>query len=442
MKTNLFICKTAIIFTLLLHINSVCLLSQNCNYTWVQQQSGTTAILHSVKAVNELICWTAGTNGTVRRTTDGGATWLNANLNPGIINGNITNIDAVDASNAWVTTSITTNTFIYKTTNSGNNWVQVYSQTGGFIHGINMISSANGFAFGDPIANTWRILVTTDGGFNWLPHPLAPSAQAGESGFENCFQVSLPYMWFGASIGSIYRTTNNGVNWTSHPTPGINSYVFAIHFNSLVLGLAAALSMVKSTDAGATYTPLPALGLGNINGIEGSGNDFWYIRGSSTYRSTNGGENWTLVYDAGNTQLHIDFPNNLSGCLMGWAVGYTGLISKMTGTPVGTANNNNEIPKEFALEQNYPNPFNPITKIIFALPPSPAGEGLGVRVAVYDILGREVQTLVNEKLKSGVYEITFDASNLSSGVYYYKLNVVETTRRVVFTDTKKMVVVK
>jgi len=118
------------------------------------------------------------------------------------------------------------------------------------------------------------------------------------------------------------------------------------------------------------------------------------------------------------------------------------VISKMTGTPVGTANNNNEIPKEFALEQNYPNPFNPITKIIFALPPSPAGEGLGVRVAVYDILGREVQTLVNEKLKSGVYEITFDASNLSSGVYYYKLNVVETTRRVVFTDTKKMVVVK
>ncbi len=77
---------------------------------------------------------------------------------------------------------------------------------------------------------------------------------------------------------------------------------------------------------------------------------------------------------------------------------------------------NPEIPKDYNLSQNYPNPFNPTTKITFALPKS----GL-VTLKVYDILGREVSTLVNEVKNAGTYTVEFDASNLSSGIYFYRL---------------------
>jgi len=109
--------------------------------------------------------------------------------------------------------------------------------------------------------------------------------------------------------------------------------------------------------------------------------------------------------------------------------------------PIGITNISSNVPNSFSLSQNYPNPFNPTTKIRFAIPPSPRGEGLGVRVVVYDILGREVTTLVNEQLKPGIYEVewpapTGDASNYTSGVYFYTLQT-ET-----FSETKRMVLVK
>jgi hypothetical protein len=110
--------------------------------------------------------------------------------------------------------------------------------------------------------------------------------------------------------------------------------------------------------------------------------------------------------------------------------------------PIGVKQISNNVPDKFILYQNYPNPFNPVTIIKFALPPSPKGEGLGVRVVVYDILGREITTLVNEQLKPGAYEVTWDGTNYPSGVYFYQLRVVETSRRDVFTETRKMVLLK
>jgi hypothetical protein len=95
-------------------------------------------------------------------------------------------------------------------------------------------------------------------------------------------------------------------------------------------------------------------------------------------------------------------------------------------------------PTEYALEQNYPNPFNPSTKIGFKIPASPAGgQGSGLTaLKVYDVLGREVATLVNEELKPGSYEATFNATGLASGVYLYKLTTGE------FNQTQKMLLMK
>ncbi len=99
--------------------------------------------------------------------------------------------------------------------------------------------------------------------------------------------------------------------------------------------------------------------------------------------------------------------------------------------PVGISSNGNEIPEKFSLSQNYPNPFNPVTKIDFALPKN----GL-VTMKVFDVLGREVATLVNKVINAGSYTVDFDASRLSSGVYFYRITTDE------FTDIKKLILVK
>lgn len=92
---------------------------------------------------------------------------------------------------------------------------------------------------------------------------------------------------------------------------------------------------------------------------------------------------------------------------------------------------NNTIPVVYKLDQNYPNPFNPVTKIHYQIP-----ENKNVTLKVFDMLGKEVVTLVNQYQKTGNYEVTFDAKNLSSGIYFYTLDVGD------FRQTMKMVVIK
>lgn len=94
-------------------------------------------------------------------------------------------------------------------------------------------------------------------------------------------------------------------------------------------------------------------------------------------------------------------------------------------------NNQSEIPGKYALSQNYPNPFNPVTKIDFSIPKS----GL-VTVKIYDILGKEVEVLINKEYSAGNYTIDFDASKFSSGIYFYKLSSGS------FSETKKMILIK
>jgi hypothetical protein len=102
-----------------------------------------------------------------------------------------------------------------------------------------------------------------------------------------------------------------------------------------------------------------------------------------------------------------------------------------TGNPIGIKNINSEIPNKFSLFQNYPNPFNPITHCEFRI----ADFGFA-KLTVYDALGREIQTLVNEELKPGTYEAEWDGSNYPSGVYFYQLTAGD------YIETKKMVLVK
>ncbi len=89
------------------------------------------------------------------------------------------------------------------------------------------------------------------------------------------------------------------------------------------------------------------------------------------------------------------------------------------------------MPNTFSLSQNYPNPFNPVTKISFSIP-----NNSYTKLVVYDISGKQVAELVNNTLDAGTYDIDFDASQLSSGTYFYRIEAGE------FTEVKKMILVK
>ncbi len=119
------------------------------------------------------------------------------------------------------------------------------------------------------------------------------------------------------------------------------------------------------------------------------------------------------------------------------AGGDTGLLKawciNMQYTYVTALNNNSSLPDKLALYQNYPNPFNPVTKIKFDISGSSAVQ---TYVSVYDILGREIEILVNKELSPGTYEADFDGSKYGSGVYYYSLKTPG------YTDIKKMVLIK
>ena len=96
----------------------------------------------------------------------------------------------------------------------------------------------------------------------------------------------------------------------------------------------------------------------------------------------------------------------------------------------------NLAPNEFALEQNYPNPFNPITRIKYSIPSGVKSEMSEVKLIIYDLLGREIEILVNEEMIPGVYEVVWNAADYSSGIYYYQLKTDN------FVETKKMLLLK
>ncbi len=141
-----------------------------------------------------------------------------------------------------------------------------------------------------------------------------------------------------------------------------------------------------------------------------------YTSYSPVYATANTGMTWGLYNDSGpGCTFQANRPNT---CFT------------MTAA-TGTGNNTLELPKTYSLAQNYPNPFNPVTKINFALPK----QGF-VSLKVYDVLGREVSTLVNEVKQAGSYSVDFDASYLSSGVYFYRIESGN------FSDIKRMILVK
>jgi plastocyanin len=151
---------------------------------------------------------------------------------------------------------------------------------------------------------------------------------------------------------------------------------------------------------------------------------------TTTSDSTTGQNVWDAPLDASNQTFRfvITSPGvHNYHCTPHLALGMVGTIT----ATVSSVNNENQLPKKFNLGQNYPNPFNPSTVINYQLPVSG-----NVTLKVYDILGKEVATLVDEYHPAGNYDVEFNAAELTNGIYFYKLQAEK------YSETKKMILLR
>jgi photosystem II stability/assembly factor-like uncharacterized protein len=389
-----------------------------------------------VKAVSQSIAWAAGNEAQVLTTTNGGTTWKPVG-GGAIGNADIYVVNALDANTAFVSTTPDTATFIYRTTNAGTTWKNVFALNGGFIDGIKMFDASNGIAVGDPVGGKWTVLKTTDGGAAWAHVATEPLQVGQEAGWNNSLATfGASDVWFGTSSAKVYRSTDGGATWFSSRLPFTNSV--SVNFSSPLYGLAGSDSgaAARTTDGGVTWTPLSLGGSGSVSGFSGTGIDFFAAEGGSVYRSPDRGATWLPSFTGSiGTLSHLDFIANGSN-IFGWTVSSGGNIAAFSGTVSGVDSRANLVPSAFGLEQNYPNPFNPQTKIEFEIPTASR-----VSLKVYNSLGEEVVTLVDNVMNAGTHAVEWNGKNrfnstVASGVYFYRLTADN------FVQTKKMLLVK
>ncbi len=396
---------------------------------WFTLSSGTSEDLYSVFFTSPTTGWIAGANGTILKTTNGGTNWF-AQL------GTTSQIESLFFLNSSTGYGAGSDGTIIYTFNGGTNWITAVSGTTTVLHSIFFANSSTGWVAGE----FREIHRTTNGGLNW-------SSQYSSSGpWFNFYALSASTAFVTGFEGIIYKTTNSGVNWISVYSNAAISF-YSLYFTSLTTGFAAGMGLptppiYKTTDAGNNWILVPVPFGNSLNSIHfPSASSGWGCGADQIIMTSDGGLNWSYQTSGVPSSLYrgIFFANTSTG----YAVGTMGTIIKTTnGGITGFQKISGKIPTIFFLNQNYPNPFNPVTKIKFSIPNPSKGGAWNVRLVIYDILGREVATLIpplgggQEGLKPGSYEVTWDGSRYASGVYFYWLITDD------FTETRKMVLLK
>ena len=330
---------------------------------------------------------------------------------------------------------------IYKTTNFGINWInQINPIPGAFYYGIYFPNTNIGYAVG-----IWgTIIKTTNGGTNWIVHNSPLWSDFSYSGIY--FTDTLNGYIAGSNTfdtSVILKTTDGGNNWNIQYFSEYGLGLGPIFFTNSNTGYTGGSNYIyKTFNAGVTWTRYISPTSNGILSLYFSSSNTGYgaCTNGDIIKTTNAGNNWfRQVTNTGNSLLTIYFVNDY----VGYVCGDNGTVLKTTdggGPPIGIKPISNEIPNVFSLSQNYPNPFNPSTKIKFSIPSNVRSEMSNVKLIIYDILGREIATLVNERLSPGTYEVQWSASsvatNFASGVYFYLIQAGD------FQETKKMILIK
>ena len=372
--------------------NGTLLKTTNAGTVWISQLTGTNNWLRSIHFPNAVNGYITGDGGIFLKSSNAGANW---ELWPTITGEGQTCIYFINTSTGFISTASGS---ILKTTNNGNNWNTNYT-IGGYLTSVFFVNQNAGYVTGT-VSNAGVVYKTTNGGNSWinLTVPYVPGISC----------VYFPNTGLGFIVGSsgfTAKTTNEGSNWTTHPV-GIDKFLTSVYFVSDLIGYSV-------------------------------GQDGIIIK------SLNSGSNWVIQQNLATSFILRDvyFLNSLTG----YAAGDNGTIIKTTtgGIPVGVKRIDEKIPLSFSLYQNYPNPFNPATRLKFDIMADGKRQKANVKLIIYNILGKEIEVIVNKQLSPGTYEISWDASNFTSGIYFLKMVAKDSYgESVAFISTIKMLLIR
>lgn len=412
--------------------------------------------LYSFDASDEYTA-AAARSSEIYYTLDGGDTWNHKNLKNLISSyGSITDLTLIDKNNVWICTG--DGLIIRGALNNSTVWyVQYENEKKSFCNYIKMFDLNNGIAmFDGDINKSALILRTTNGGERWTDANNDNLMGLYASGWnkvidyydvKNGLFSASNYMTVFPNKHPLLKTTDSGKNWEiiNQNLPVYFCIVKMYDTNTIVAcgveylpAWGSKFYFYYSTDGGLTWEknkqPNDSRTIGSFEFVPNEPNKIWFSFNNQLYFTKDAGKTHSLQFTSDSQFLtELAFINEK----VGWLVCDNGKIFKTTnGDIVGISENTSIIPTKAELYQNYPNPFNPETTISYSIP-----KGEHVTLKVYDLLGREVATLVDEFKQPGNYNATFNvktlhATSLSSGIYFYRLQCGS------FSETRKFALMK
>ncbi len=380
--------------------------SSNNGINWHNANNGiaNTSIIYMAALDTTVVC--ISSQSRVFRSSDNGATWFERSSE---ITPYASGIAALGSS-FFIGTSFDLYGGVYRSNNDGQSWISVLSLNAG-VYSIGG-RDQNVFA-GTSGLGGYGLYRSTNGGGAW--------SLAGSNLSARAFTVFDSILFAGN-----YRSTDNGITWMTLSLPS-QVLAYGIHSSILFAGTENSGALL-STDRGVTWTNV-GFQSNSVGGFVSLGRSLFAAALGGVHRTTNNGVSWTPVneglsnaFSIAANRTHLFAGTSARGV---WRRPLSQIVVDVE------SENVSRFPSDYSLKQNYPNPFNPTTTIRFHIP-----EAGKVSLKIYDLLGCEVGTLVNEARNAGSYDEVFGASQLASGVYIYKLTSGN------FSASKKLLVVK
>jgi photosystem II stability/assembly factor-like uncharacterized protein len=364
---------------------------------WYQIATINTTQLNCIKFFNEFTGITGG-DGGIWRSSNSGINWTQ------VYSGSRINALSFPDNNTGY--AVGDSGKIIKTSDNGLNWTQLSYSTTNNLYGVYFFTTNVGHAVGQ----NGVILRTQNGGLNWITqfNPLSEDLNAiiMLSTLSACGVGSVNYERF-------IITGNGGVNWTYTINVGGNNLRSLSTINGSKIEVVGTNGIIRYSTNGGTWTLIPSGTTMQLNSITFPDTNTGYIAGNNgiILKSINGGMNWVTQSGVTSNNLKsLSFINTTTG----WTVGQNGVVLRI-GIPVGIAENDFYKPEYFKLYQNYPNPFNSQTKIIFEI----SNRG-NVDISIFSLEGKKIESINNKELQTGIYYFIWNASNFPSGVYFIK----------------------
>jgi len=361
---------------------------------------------------NAEIIYAASRDSGVFKTTDGGLNWIQTNNG---ISDNFIRAIASHPQNSNIVLAGTFNDGLYRTTDAGLTWNGVAEVNASTIAAVTFDHLHGDTVYVGTFSN--GVYSSFDGGLTWR-QTTSGSAEAGEVIVDPQFTNVIYYSNF--LERRVFKSTDHGDTWNVFfEGAPILSLAIDPHDSNIIYMGTVGDSLYKSTDGGQNWNQLPISGIIEdiLIDLNNSNNIYLAVVNQGVFHSADAGFTWEASNN-GLTALEVlklKFHPLVTSTLF-VSTNY-GAIFKIENTNTGINVSHQNGPREFFLFQNFPNPFNPSTTINYQLK-----RQADVKLAVYDLSGRLIETLINRIQNAAEYTINFNAAGLASGVYIYKLN--------------------